>query len=132
MAMKTGDLSPQAAPRLLVVEDNALIAMDLEEILKSYGCQVVGPSVSVREALSKLDDEDIDVAVVDYQLADGTAASLTKVLDERGIPYAICTGTSEDTISSLYPNTPILGKPYNSEDVSMVVNSLIAARLASV
>ena len=119
------------APRVLVVEDNTLIAMDLEEILKTYGCQVVGPSCSVTEALTLLADGSVDVAVVDYLLEDGTAAPLAKALDEKGIPYAICTCAREDEICSLYPRTPILGKPYNPDDVSLVVNSLMASRLAS-
>ena len=53
-------------PRVLLVEDNTLIALDLEEILKGYGCRVVGPSMTVREALEVLDREEVDIAVVDY------------------------------------------------------------------
>ncbi|WP_045835464.1 response regulator [Hyphomicrobium sp. 99] len=118
-------------PRVLLVEDNTLIALDLEEILKGYGCCVVGPSVTVREALEVLGTEEVDIAVVDYLLEDGEAAPLARALDDKGIPFAICTGAGEDELGTLYPNTPILGKPYNPDDVSIVVNSLIASRLAS-
>lgn len=118
-------------PRVLLVEDNMLIALDLEEILKGYGCRVVGPSMTVREALEVLDREEVDIAVVDYLLEDGEAAPLARALDDKGIPFAICTGAGEAELCTLYPNTPILGKPYNPDDVSMVVNSLIASRLAN-
>ncbi|CAA2142070.1 response regulator [Hyphomicrobium sp. ghe19] len=119
-------------PRVLLVEDNTLIALDLEEILKGYGCRVVGPSMTVREALEVLDREEVDIAVIDYLLEDGEASPLTRALDVKGIPFAICTGAGGAELCSLYPNTPILGKPYNPEDVSMVVNSLIASRLAAI
>jgi DNA-binding response OmpR family regulator len=119
------------APRVLIVEDNTLIAMDLEAILKSNGCEVVGPTAGVEAALDAVGREDIDVAVVDYVLEDGDAAPLAKMLDEKGIPFAICTGSVEGEMSALFPNTPILGKPYNPDDVALVVNSLIASRLAS-
>lgn len=122
------DLASPIAPRVLVVEDNMLIAMDLEQILQANGCRIVGRSMSVSDALRYLDDAAIDMAVVDYVLEDGTAQPLANALDAKGIPYAICTGISQDVITSHYPNTPILGKPYSPEDVSIVVNGLVASR----
>ncbi|MBY0558667.1 response regulator [Hyphomicrobium sp.] len=118
-------------PRVLLVEDNTLVALDLEDILRGYGCQVIGPSATVRDALEALEREEIDIAVVDYLLEDGEAAPLARSLDVKGIPFAICTGAGVAELSSLYPNTPILAKPYNPDDVSIVVNSLIASRLAA-
>jgi DNA-binding NtrC family response regulator len=126
------ELGRQFPPRVLIVEDNALIALDLEDILKSNGCEVVGPRVSVREALEDLEQESIDVAVVDFLLEDGNAAPLAQALNGKGIPFAICTGAAESEISAQYPHTPILGKPYNPDDVHLVLNSLIASRLANV
>jgi CheY-like chemotaxis protein len=118
------DVRRPQAPRVLIVEDNTLIAMDLEDILEADGCHVLGPSVSVTEALGLLERAIADVAIVDHMLEDGTAAHLAKVLDERGIPYAICTAAREDKIRPLYPDKPILGKPYNAEDISLVVDDL--------
>ena len=119
-------------PRVLIVEDNSLIAMDLEDILSNYGCAIVGSTTTVEKALEALEREAIDVAVIDYLLEDGDASPLAKVLNDKGIPFAMCTGANESEISSLYPHTPILSKPFNPADVSHVVNSLIASRLAGV
>lgn len=116
-------------PRVLIVEDNPLISMDLEDILKNYGCQIIGPLATVRDALLAIEKDEIDVAVVDYVLEDGNATPLASILNEKAIPFAICSGAGEDHIGSIFPNTPILGKPYNSDDVSLIVNSLIASRL---
>ncbi|MFA5957590.1 hypothetical protein [Hyphomicrobium sp.] len=118
-------------PRVLLIEDNALISMDLEEILKNFGCHVLGPRVRVQDALDAIESEDIDVAVVDYMLEDGDAEPIARKLNDKGIPFAFCTGTPQAHVGSLYPHTPILGKPFNPEDVSTVVNSLMASRLAN-
>lgn len=119
-------------PRVLLAEDSTLIAMDIESILTNYGCEVLGPFASVGEALKAVDRERVDVAVIDFLLNDGSAEPLARVLDDQGIPYAICTGAGEAELTARYPYTPLLGKPYNPDDVCMVVNSLIASRLARV
>ena len=131
MVAKKVDIGHRPPPRVLLVEDNTLIAMDLEDILEGFGCQVIGPIGTLKEALERLEREQIDVAVVDYLLEDGNAAPLAEILNEKGIPFAMCTGAGEGEISSLFPYTPILCKPYNPDDVSLVVNSLIASRLAA-
>lgn len=120
----------RSGPRVLVAEDNALIALDLEEILKGNGCRVIGPSLTVREAISIVDRESIDVALIDFILEDGVASPLAEFLNQKQIPFAICTGRREDELSAHFPSTPILGKPYNPDDVTLVVNSLIASRLS--
>ena len=128
----TMEMGQQFPPRVLIVEDSTLIAMDLEDILEGFGCEVIGPVGTLKEALVCLEQEPIDVAVVDYLLEDGNAGPLAESLNEKSIPFVICTGSGEVEISSRFPYTPILGKPYNPDDVSLVVNSLIATRLAGV
>ena len=118
------------APRVLIVEDSTLIAMDLEDILKNCGCQIVGPLSSLEQALQALGREAFDVAVVDYRLGNCTAVRLLNALNDRSIPFAICTGTKGSEIRTLYPHTAILPKPCTPEDVFLVVNSLIASLLA--
>lgn len=116
-------------PRVLVAEDSLLIAMDLENILTACGCEVIGPVSTVGEAIDQIAVSCIDAAILDFLLADGSAEPLAEYLDDKGIPYAICTGTEEHKLSENYPRTPILGKPYNADDVRMLVNGLIACRL---
>ncbi len=119
------------APRVLIVEDSTLIAMDLEDILQRCGCVIVGPVPSLEQAVEALARGSFDVAVVDYRLEYATAAPFLNALNDKGIPFAICTGAPESEIRSLYPHTAILAKPYTPEGVSLVVNSLIASHLAN-
>ena len=115
-------------PRVLIVEDNYLIAVEVAEILKGYGCDVVGPEVTVAAALKILGCAKIDIAVVDFILEDDSAERLLDDLNLRGIPFALCTGAD---LAALYPHTPLLSKPFVTKDVMAVVNSLMAARLAT-
>ena len=115
-------------PRVLIVEDNYLIAVEVGEILKDYGCDVVGPEVTVASAVKMLGCAKIDIALVDFILKDGSAERLLDDLNKRNIPFAFCTGAD---LAALYPHTPLLTKPFATKDVITVVNSLMAARLAT-
>jgi DNA-binding NtrC family response regulator len=115
-------------PRVLIVEDNHIIASNVGQILKDYGCDVVGPEVTVGGALKILGCAKIDIALVDFILEDGPAERLLDDLNKRNIPFALCTGAD---LAALYPHTPLLSKPFATKDVITVVNSLMAARLAT-
>jgi DNA-binding response OmpR family regulator len=124
-------MASRPAPRVLIVEDNSLLGIDLQDILEAHGCEVVGPSATVSDATTLIRREKIDVALIDYLLGDVDAAPLARLLNDKAIPFALCTGMREQEMSLRYPHTPILAKPYNPIDVCRVVDSLIAARLAS-
>jgi len=112
-------------PRVLIVEDQALIAMDLQMALESQTLEVVGPVASAREAQILLADVPVDAALVDFLLEDGTAESLFDFLNKNEIPYALCTGADAEELSARFPTTPILKKPYLVEDVIQVVRALL-------
>lgn len=114
------------APRILVAEDNSLFAMDLERILEENGCEVVGPVATAQAGIELLFSGQIDAAVLDYLLDDGTVEPLARVLDERSICYVLCTGVEEKGISGRHPRTPVLIKPFQVDDVCAVVNDLIS------
>lgn len=118
-------------PLVLIVEDNPLIGFDLEVIVAEQGCTVVGPADGLRIAVDLVRKEKIDIALIDYVLGETTARPLAKLLDDRAIPYALCTAAQGEEMSLDFPNTPILQKPYRPEDVCNVIDALVAARLAS-
>ena len=102
-------------------------------LMMGLGFVLVGTMIGVPTA-SKLSIDDMgttgDVAVVDYRLGNCTAAPFLNALNDKGIPFAICTGAEGSEIRTLYPHTAVLAKPYTPEDVFLVVNSLIASLLA--
>lgn len=118
-------------PRVLIAEDNALIALDLEELVRSCACRAAGPVATAQEALAILEQQTVDVALVDYLLADGPADPLTSVLNARGIPFALCTGAGEANSDDKYSHTAIVSKPFTQLDILHTINTLVASRLAS-
>ncbi len=78
--------------RVLIVEDEMLVAMELESLLAEHGCDVVGPAPTVQRALALLDGEPPDAAILDLNLAGHTAVPVAAALNARGIPFLLATG----------------------------------------
>jgi len=77
--------------RVLIVEDEPLVAMDHADRLIDAGAHIVGPCALVSEAMEVLEKDDVDVAVIDYVLGDGNTEPLQAALDQKQVPYVIVT-----------------------------------------
>lgn len=102
--------------RVLIVEDEALIAMDLVDIVESDAGYVVGPFRTNREAIAALAREQVDVAILDLNLADGDATPTARFLFAAGVPILVCTaGILPRAIRQLCPDLPVHQKPVRSD-----------------
>ena len=111
--------------KVLVAEDEAVIALDLEVTLRQFGCVVLPATPTVAEALALLAAERPDVALVDPELADGSAAPLAIALIAAGIPFAVMTGHDADQLGDpALCAAPYLGKPYGSQDLCAMLARL--------
>jgi DNA-binding NtrC family response regulator len=73
---------------------------------------VIGPAASVREALRLLDDETVDTALLDFNVADGEVTPVLDLLVSRGVPVVIYTGRGlPESLSARHPNLSVLRKP---------------------
>ncbi len=99
------------ARRVLVVEDEALVAMMIQDFLIENGHAVIGPISRVSEALLAAKKGDFDAAVLDVNLGDGMAYSVAEILAERGVPFVFVTGYEADTIDGRFSGVPVLQKP---------------------
>lgn len=81
-----------AGLRILIVEDDALVALNLQEFVESLGCHVVGPTGRLSEALTILDAEEIDGAMLDINLHGEMVYPLAERLAERQTPMLFCSG----------------------------------------
>jgi CheY-like chemotaxis protein len=111
-------------PRVLIAEDNFLISLDLEKILEDFGCRVVAHTASVSDGLKAVDSSQIDFALIDYQLMDGTSEPLMHALTNRSIPFAFCTGQPRDDLLSVSRRAPVIWKPFLPEDVFQAIEQL--------
>jgi CheY-like chemotaxis protein len=110
---------PEAVPagiegrRLLIVEDEYLIAFDLAHDLENLGLEVVGPAGSVEDALKLVerDGDRLDAALLDINLGDRPVYPVANALAERGIPFAFTTGYDAVAIPDAYATAPRCEKP---------------------
>ena len=118
-------------PRVFIAEDSILISLDLEAILSDIGCDVVGVVTNVTQALEFANPDKIDLAIIDYVLADETCEPLTDALAAQSIPFVICSGFANDEIEASYRGVPILRKPFNPDEVRRVISQLVGAEQCS-
>ncbi|MEO5961948.1 MAG: response regulator [Thermomonas sp.] len=109
--------------RVLVVEDEVLLAMLLEDVFADAGAHVVGPAATVDQAIALIASEDIDVALLDVWLRDQRSDPIAEALRLQGVPYVLATGYMSPDGAEL-ASAPTLAKPYRLEQVHA---ALIAA-----
>jgi len=112
--------------RILVVEDDLLVATLLAEILESVGWQVVGPVAYLATALDAAASEDFDAAVLDVNLRGQTVYPVAEVLDARRVPFAFVTSYSREALPPLFCGRPHLGKPFAPAELIGTVARLVA------
>jgi DNA-binding response OmpR family regulator len=110
--------------RLLLLEDEAVIAMDLEQSLTEIGFEVVGPFRRSSDALAALERTAVDLAVLDYLLGDQTSDSVADRLEHLGVPYLFLTGCHKVMRHDGRGGAPILGKPVSHERMTEALGSL--------
>jgi two-component sensor histidine kinase/DNA-binding response OmpR family regulator len=120
--------SPQALSgrRILIVEDEALVAMMLEEELESLGLSIVANCGSVSDALKAIDGEMPDAAILDVNVGGEFVYPVADRLLERGIPFVFLTGYGRESVDARYQFVQILEKPVGRQ----VLESVFATALA--
>jgi CheY-like chemotaxis protein len=111
----------QKARRILIIEDEILVALYLEDLLLAMGHFVVGPATRLLEAIALARDGEIDFAVLDMNLAGTPSLPVADILRERRIPFVFATGYGHEGIAADYGNEPVLRKPYTSKDLKHAV-----------
>jgi PAS domain S-box-containing protein len=112
--------------RILVVEDEPLIALDIQERLDAAGCAVVGPAASVEAARLLLAEGPVDAALLDVNLSGDRADGLAAELGRRGVPFVFATGYGRECLAQAFPEAPVLAKPFEPGQPLAALRSLLA------
>jgi two-component SAPR family response regulator len=113
--------------RVFVVEDEALVAMNLEMILEDLGCVIVGPAMRFDRAEEMVNGElPADAAILDVNVGGREVFPLASQLTERGMPIVFATGYDHSGIPSEWHDRPMLQKPYTSDDVARALQQALA------
>jgi DNA-binding response OmpR family regulator len=102
-----------SAKIVLVVEDEFLVALDMETILVDAGFEVMGPAGSVAEALLLIKDHEPDAALLDNNLNGHSVGPAAVALRERHVPFAFVTGNDRDSLPSGFASVTVVRKPFN-------------------
>jgi CheY-like chemotaxis protein len=114
--------------RVLLVEDEPIVAWLLKDMLVDFGCSVVGPAADVNQALAMIDAESIDVAVLDVNLRGQMSYPIADVLVARGVPFVFSTGYDKDRLLDGYRTFPALQKPFHRSDLGDTLAKLLASK----
>ena len=111
--------------RILIVEDEPLIAMMLEDFLEALDKQVAGTADNVASALAVIAGGTVDAAILDVNLRGGeTSWAIADALAAKGLPFLIATGGSDDMIADGHKDRPVLAKPFTMDGVERALAGL--------
>lgn len=116
--------------RILLVEDEMMVAMLVEDILVDDGHTVIGPLAHLDKAVAAARHEALDLAILDVNINGGEVYPVAEVLAARGIPFAFATGYGALGLRGDWQGRPVLQKPFRRDDLFRVVHELRLARPA--
>lgn len=115
--------------RLLVVEDETMVALMLEDMLDDLGCVVVDVAGTLSRGLTLAANESLslDGAVLDVNLGGEKVYPIAECLATRGVPFFFCTGYGAEGLPTDFAHVPILAKPYRQEELEGMLATVLAA-----
>lgn len=125
-------MTPLEGRRILVVEDEYLIAEEVTALIQAAGATVLGPVSTVVEALDLMETEAvIDCAVLDMNINGEKVFPVADALASRNVPFVFTTGYGADSIPPRYAHVALCEKPLDITKVPAVVASLVVRRQAT-
>jgi CheY-like chemotaxis protein len=112
--------------RVLVVEDEFLLAMDIESAIREAGGEVVGPVVSLEEAVATAKREELNAAVLDLNLRGEMSYPVAEILKSRHVPFLFATGYSQSRLPEPFQCRPCLRKPFTWVALTTALERLVA------
>ena len=112
--------------RVLIVEDEALVGLQVEQVLRDAGCLPIGPAATILEAIDYVLTGEVDAALLDVNLAGGRSYAVADMLAAKGVPFAFCTGYSGPTdLPERFADSRVLTKPLRAEQILESLPSLL-------
>ena len=114
-----------ALHRVMLVEDETIVAMMLQDALTEAGLEVVGPFTRVRDALKAAKTTSFTAAVLDINLAGELVYDLADYLMGAGVPFVFMTGYDGESVDARFRNVPVLCKPVNVEQMKVALGNIV-------
>jgi len=114
-----------AGLRVLVIEDESMVAMLLEDTLAEIGCEVIGIASRFDDAVAKAKSLAFDIAILDVNLNGRKAFSIADLLAERGVAFVVATGYSAISLPASLQRAPVLQKPFRRRDLERALRAAL-------
>jgi two-component sensor histidine kinase len=111
--------------KLLVIEDEPLIAINIAAVLEQDGARVAGPVATVSDALNMIAKSELDGALVDANLRGHPADDIAAALTRKGIPFVFVTGYGRESLPASFARARVLKKPFSEEQLLEAAASLV-------
>jgi PAS domain S-box-containing protein len=111
--------------RVLVIEDEPLVSMEMESNLSAAGCEIVGPAATLDRAKALVEAADYDAALVDVNLKGQPVDELATLLTKKNRPFAFVTGYGRDALPSGFRGAVVLGKPFSADQLLATTEVLL-------
>jgi DNA-binding response OmpR family regulator len=118
-------MSANNTPRVLLVEDEMCLAMMLQDLLEDAGYEVL-KAARVPAALSLAEDEVLDAAILDVNVAGKEVFPVAHQLRERGVPFMFASGYGERGLPGEFREYPVLQKPYDPAALGTMLRNVLA------
>jgi two-component SAPR family response regulator len=119
--------SEMSGRRILVVEDEMLIALTIEDVVQDCGGKVVGPVATLEEALKLVEEEEFDAAILDVSIRGSKVYPVAEALVARDIPFVFASGYGDWALPEELRDKPRLMKPFTVATLEEQVRSLYHA-----
>lgn len=113
-----------AGKTVLILEDDGLLAMELDVVLQDYGAVVVGPMYTVAETLAALANGPVDAAVLDVNLGQESSEPVADRLADAGTPFLYLSGHDAGRLPERHRDRPLVAKPFVERDLLARLNAL--------
>ena len=124
--------SAAATCRVLVVEDESLVGMEIEDAIADLGHQVVGPIAELHEAMELAASEALCCAILDINIRGGHSYPVADILLERGVPVLLLSGYGALTVPERLRGETLLPKPFTAAQLDTAIRNLCARAAISV
>ncbi len=114
--------------KVLLVEDEILVAMLVEDMLVELGFDVIGPATRLNRALEFARTANVDLAVLDVNLANERSYPIAQVLKQRGIPFIFATGYGETGLTEEFRGAVTIQKPFKSAQLAGAISAILPSR----
>jgi DNA-binding response OmpR family regulator len=119
-------LSNRDQPRVLIVEDEPMLAFTVEELLLDAGFEIAGVVGRLAAALALIEGGTCDVAIVDANLAGVSAGPAASALAARGVPFIVLSGYLPEQQQGIFPGAIFIQKPYRADQLIRVWRGILS------